>query len=734
MAIINKIFIGSLTEPSYYFENDNIVLPSINVNQSVSLVGQELSIDTFSATVIDDYENTVNAYLFRSSDGYVIETADQSIYAIDVTNATGASSLINIPEWTPVWYYQNNDLVGKFYIESVKRVARYQYQLNCISAIGRIDKMRHGGGLFQTTTFGAVLQHILAAGLHGDGDPAIEYSIDDDIAELPVSGWLPYDTKRNNLYQLIFANGVNIIKNADGNPRFTFVYTSGGTPEHIEDEQIFMAGNVEYQKPYSMVTVMEHTYSAITSGVEPSVLYDNTDGERVSNAEIWFDQAPVIVSTLVASEGLTIVSATENSAVITGNGTISGIPYTHTTRTVSKVNETGDEEKTASVEQCTMVNAINSQNLLNRLYAFYCPDDHIKKITNELVYDDERCGKQYQFLNPYSETENALLSKMSLNATTFNRASCEFYGDYVPAGQAGLYQHCVVLDKETYMQDGGVFVVPQEVFQSESPSIRVVMIGGGTGGGSGWPGENGNDAYTYTNVALDDDITARWYGAEGGDGGNGGEGGTPGRVYSIVIENPSASYNYTIGEGGEGGAATGFIPDTVDELRDALENENPDGSWTDEEIEAMIAQEQTDWNGSPNAGTAGTASTFGSYSTEDTGSYVPRGGVYNPITGDFYALKGYTGIKGGKGGARKVGSQGLFTFTTDGEDVTGDDGTVYRGGRTGQPFTSISGLPEAILTAYGGNGAGAAVGLDRADHTHMDGGSDQSATWEVTTD
>lgn len=694
MAISNRIYVGSLTEPLYYYENDSIM--SINTTQCVSLIGQELSIDTLTATVLEDFDETHNIKLFRSSDHKVIECADSSIYALDVTSSATPSDIINIPEWTPIWYYQDDALVGKFYTESIKRLSKAQYQLNCVSAIGRIDRMYHGGGLFEVSTFGTVLAHILASGLHGDGAPVIDYYIDDDVAELTVSGWLPYDTKRNNLYQLIFSHGINIIKNPDGSPRFTFVYTNGNSSVPIEDAEIFQVGNVEYEKPYSGVSIMEHTYSDITTDITPTVLYDNTSTTRIENEEIWFDQAPIIVSTLQATEGLTIVSSTVNSAVLTGNGKLTGIPYTHTTRTVFRANSTGDKEKTVSVEQCTMVNVLNSENLLNRLFAFYCPPDYIKKISNELVYNDERCGKQYRFSNPYMEQEDALLSKMDLNTTTFNRARCEFYAGYDPVGQAGLYQHCIILGKATFAEDGGTFVVPQEILEMEEPSMRVVMIGGGSGGNSGAPGADGEEATTHTYVRKDEDISGMWAGAEGGAGGSGGVGGTPGRVKAVTIDNPSASYSYTIGDGGEGGASS---------------------------------------SSASTAGTDGTASTFGAYSSADQdGSYVPVAGVYNPIYGEFYALKGKSGIAGGQGGARKVGSGDNFTWSTDGESVTDTDGTVYHGGKTGSPLTSVDGLPECKMTAYGGNGAGAAVGVDRAGHPEMDGKSDQSATWEVVED
>ena len=65
------------------------------------------------------------------------------------------------------------------------------------------------------------------------------------------------------------------------------------------------------------------------------------------------------------------------------------------------------------------------------------------------------------------------------------------------------------------------------------------------------------------------------------------------------------------------------------------------------------------------------------------------------------------------------------------------------GGSTGRELTTVDGLPEAKILAYGGNGAGAAVGLGRDIvtpqtglllHPHMNGSSDQSTDWDVTED
>ena len=701
-AIKNEIYIGSLINPMYYFDNDSI--HSAPVTQSVALVGQELSIDTFLPVVSDTSLRRFNIIHFRSSDGKEIETGTGQIYAVNVTDNPSAPSMLDIPDETPVWYYHNGNLVGKFYVMDVIRQAKNKYQLKCVSAIGLLDTKYHGGGLFQATTFGDVLQDILASGLWGNGNPVISYEIDDDLAELPVSGWLPHASKRNNLYQLMFANGVNIIKNIDGNPRFTFVYKPPLNAGEIIDDNIYYGGSVEYTKPYSQVEVIEHTYAALID-VERVTLLDHTEGTPYYNTQVWFENAPVIVSTIEASAGLTMTFIDENGAIVSGNGTITGIPYTHTARTVKRSNLFATEEKTVSVTDCTMVNLINSENLVNRLYAFYCPSTLIKLVKNSIKYTNERCGKAYLLHNPYGEQVTAFLSHMDADATSIIKADCEFYAGYEPAGQEGLYQHVDILIPTEDPETGeliyeGDWELPEDVTQ-----IKVIMISGGTGGSSGYPGENGEDTETYTEVEQTADLSAVWYGAEGGKGGAGGPGGVPGHVKVIVIDNPESSYHYELGQGGEGG-------DPTDQLSDG---DDPD----------LVV---------PNVGDPGTETTFGEYSTADQDSFLPVGGVYEQITDHFYALSGKNGISGGHGGARKEQKGDNFIWVTDGESVTDEQGIVYQGGITGSILTEVTGLPEAKIKAYGGNGAGAAIGLHQKDYSSMNGGNDQSAIWEVLED
>ena len=157
-----KIYVGSLTDPLYYFEQPD-TFGAVST-QRVNLVGQELTIDTFEPVVMDNTNERRDVRIFRSSDGKEIIVGAGEIYALSVGDSTGPSGLVDLDYGTPVWYYYEETLIGKFYLNKTGRPALNKYKLHCVSAIGLLDKMGHDGGLFLTATFGDVLDNILTGG------------------------------------------------------------------------------------------------------------------------------------------------------------------------------------------------------------------------------------------------------------------------------------------------------------------------------------------------------------------------------------------------------------------------------------------------------------------------------------------------------------------------------------------------------------------------------------------
>ena len=127
MANINeKIYIGSVDTPTLSFDQRSI--ENIVCNNSVDLIGDELSSDTLEVSVFFDDEDEI---------------------------------LRNIAYGTPIFYYSNDYLVGKYYVSGIERKGLKKYLIRSTSLIGLIEKENFYGGFYSGETFDNVLNDIL---------------------------------------------------------------------------------------------------------------------------------------------------------------------------------------------------------------------------------------------------------------------------------------------------------------------------------------------------------------------------------------------------------------------------------------------------------------------------------------------------------------------------------------------------------------------------------------------
>ena len=493
-AISNRIIIGDANSPSFVFENSDI--QSINEETAVSLIGDELFIDQLTpivkfAVFIRYIFKPTNYDGFKSSDGYLL----CSHWTEDIRR---------LPYGTKVTYYSDNAIAGVYYVKNVERTGKSQYKLNCVSAVGLMTRQQHKGGIYTGQTFSAVVAEILGTDY--------TYEIDNNVASQKVYGWLPYSTRRQNLYQLVMAYGVQIIKSASGNMRFTFL-TADGTPPVIPKSRLFHGGSVSYQEPASHIEVIEHGYHYMSS-VEEEVLLDNPS-DYVDHIVVKFDH-PIFADSIRASEestdSLTIHERGTNYAIVSGVGVLLGKPYIHSTKLISLDNPEDVNEKNVTVENATLVTLVNGDNVLERLGEYYFNSMTTKQ---DIIVDGEKCGGRYQLWNPYQEYMTGFITKMSTRSTSIRRAQCEVIENYTPVGAGAAYTQRTQIDLEE--GDSQSWTIPSGVTK-----VRVVLIGYGE---NGEPGEKGEDG-EYAEGATP---------AKGGRGGKGGRHGDGAKVYGQTI-------------------------------------------------------------------------------------------------------------------------------------------------------------------------------------------------------
>ena len=430
-------------------------------------------------------------------------------------------------------------------------------------------------------------------------------AFEDEVADYEVWGHIPYGTKREALQQLMFASCVSLVKDVDGQGEFCWLrFTTPAAT--IPDNRIYIGGSQSGFDLVSTVELTEHRYT-YESSESAVTLFDNSDGYVADGELVTFSKAPINPDSLTVSGDLVLNCANCNIALVSGKGKLTGRPYQHTENIISKTVDASIAGKTVSVDDATLVSVKNSENLLNRLYSYYTS---AQTITNAIVFNNESCGFRYALTSPWEEAEEGYLTSCSVSMSGVNRADCQFVTGFYPDGTTGEFARGAVV-----LTGSGTWTVPDEVFAKESPSIKVVIIQGGSGGDSGYAGENGrgSDQYNLNNVAAT-------------EGGAVGENGSGGKITTVVIPNAEtgeellSSYEYACGAGGKGGG---------------------------------ICTSHTE----NNKGEAGGESTFGSHSsatgyTNDKGvlNYIDRryyGKKFPSSTG--YAVAGLNGYKGTTG-------------------------------------------------------------------------------------
>lgn len=618
-----KILIGTnLSKPLYIFENPEI--SSCTTVLSSSLSGDQLAIDQFMPVV---YSAAYIQVGFRpaGSDGLITADGQQLIVY------PNTEFLDKLPYATPIRYYSNGTLIGKFYSQRIVRTGKTLFSILAVSAIGVLDGQTHYGGIYSGQTFEEVARDIIGK--------QFSFSCDDDVRNINIVGWLPIGTRRENLHQLLFACGVALYKDKNGD--IVFKFPDADTVKNIPDSRIFLGGSIDYQTPATRAEITEHTF--VQSPVDETVtLYDNTGGELADHVLVSFSDAPIYDLTTTGT--LTVEESGVNYAIVSGNGVLTGKKYSHTKRVVSaNAENAGEEEKIVSVTDATLVNVANSENVLQRVLSYYSA---ARMVQNDIVLKDEAAGDQVSFTNPYGDPEQAYISSLDITSGSFLRAACEMVVGYYPSGGGNNYKNSVVL------KGSGVWESPV------NGKIRVAIIGGGSGGSGGYCGESGDgyrascdtsgreDFYVYHILKdgseemiggrpREDGNTLSCGGGQSpGVGGVAGFSGVGGKVLIVSLNvSKGQKFNFSCGVGGVGGIGQKY----TDGL---LYNVKPH-TFSD-----------------PTNGTAGTDTVFGEWSSAN--GFTQDSGFVNVITNEAFAQVGESGTAGGSGylGAAKVTGKG----------------------------------------------------------------------------
>lgn len=662
MALLtNDIYVGSVSDPIYHFENLQIEANTTKGVFALDVIGNELSVDQFSVTIRWTESDMLDGFITVDDETFVLSTGDN----LFVSKREGTSPnlrdfMAELPYGTPVWWYVGGEFYSKGYLKSVDRLSKNGFRVTCVSGVGLLDTDTHKGGLYQAASFVSVLSDIVSG--------AFSYTVSQAVQDTArVYGRLPYDTRRKNLHRLLFASGAALMRGTSSND-YVIDYLPNAVTD-VPSNRVSLQGSVAYQLPSNRAEITEHAFFYLPDS-PTETLFDNTSETAADHLTVVFDSA-VYVDSLATTGTLTIEDSGVNYAVVSGLGTLTGQYYTHTTQIdVLENNPSNDPIRVRRVTDNELVTALNARNVARRILSYF---QSSKTVKAKILTQGERCGQLLRFVDSFGELTQAYLTKADTLVTTVIGAQCQLVEGFVPSNNGNNFLHRQVIAAS------GAWTVPAGV-----TFVRIALIGGGQGGQGGYDGEKGAGGRKGTSIwdpgDPDGELISGTRGEEflyvypygeqripaGGEPGNPGE---QAKVY--VIERsvtPGEIVTFAIGIGGSGGESNGGV-------------------------------------GAYGTATSVSSASIGSASSEQG---VASQGYFDPFNGDVFATIGANGVRGGDGG--RTDTISLYA-NNGGDGLPGNPCGIYKGGNGGVGYIETGEYQGMKRRVSGGGGGGGAYGV-----------------------
>lgn len=612
----------------------NIVTAVSPISESLEAASFRMRVRTRAFGLKEVFTSLMEFYSTSGGDHYVINEGE----------------ILNTAYAEPLYFYEDGTLRAKFYVTSVTREGREVVLVEGTSAVGLLTQMAHRGGVYFGANAGDVIQDIVQG---------LDCDVAGEVAAVKVYGWLPAtSTKRgmsarDNLQQVLFATGAVLTESATGALSVSFPSNAGS--KTIPEARTFMTGrNAGVTRTrVSKITLIEHTYFESQNATE-EVVFDNTNGTYVDGDEIFFDKPYISYR----GEGITVDPNAKgaNWAKITGAGVLYGRPYVHIQRELTR--DTGDAGgRELSIPEATLVSALNSANVLNRV------ENRYKATTAQSIdiqMATEKAGDFVTYHDAYGDEHAAFVTGADETISGFRRATLAMLNNWVPKDVGNTYSDYFLITRAS----GGTITIPAA---HRGKKALAVLFSGAQGGAGGYNGKSGSRSRYLNEDTEPDRVTSKGYGGEGGEGGAPGQGGGPGRYLVADIDSLAASYTGAIGAGGAGGAPGG------------------------------------------EAGAIGGDTRLGDYTTAD--GILLEGTYINMIDGATYGEQGDPGVAGKRGG--KGGDLLVIGSAGEGGENGEDFNTLWKGGKGGLGFRYRH--YDTVSAGSGGGGGGAAYGSSATD-------------------
>lgn len=354
---LQRIDFGALRE----FTNSE--LAKVRIQEEISLISSELSINTLDFT-INSSQNT----------DFVFQKKQKTKVKFD------------------------NDIIGTFFVSTSQRQSKSIWNVNCEDYVGLLDKITFYGGMYQNKNVFELATEILQN---------IPFEMSQSLQNKTVSGWLPIDSARNSLLNLAFAIGA-VVSTARQN-KIIIKELDSQAVQTFESTDIFTGDRFEIQDKATEIQLTEHNFAAATEETE---LFKDETGQ---NLLVQFSEPMHDLSIVNGS----IVSSNANYAVINANVdcVLTGQKYLDSQKIISIKNQLitqSDPQKIITFSDCYLINSSNSQTIAQKIFDYYS-DMQFGNI--KLKAKDSTVGDKIEFPTSFMGDLQGAIEHLSFSLT-----------------------------------------------------------------------------------------------------------------------------------------------------------------------------------------------------------------------------------------------------------------------------------------------------------------------------
>ena len=292
---------------------------------------------------------------------------------VDASFHSGTNAEFVFQRKQPVKAYDDNDLIGVYYIDKGERTSSQNYSISCHDAIGILDRDKYGGGLWLEQTPIETLIDDVIGGL-------FEYELDTALQGKTLKGYIPPGKRREALRHIAFALGA--VVDTTGSRKIKIFLPAMGDGTVIPPEETYQGGKVSTSDIVTKVHL---------------IAYDIYEGEKETDSDEGFEfrgNPYGAIAYQITAENPNVSASTFPNAV--------------------------------TYDGCWLINGDNVQERADALLAY-----HMRRnvYSTKHILKGQALGDRANVTMPWGDTANANVLKMTISVSGIVASDTEFLLD-----------------------------------------------------------------------------------------------------------------------------------------------------------------------------------------------------------------------------------------------------------------------------------------------------------------